>query len=425
MSSSASLPIKPIAAAERVGELDVLRGVALFGVFLANFWGLARDGVMATADQLAALPTNALDPAFRFAEAWLVADKANTLFAFLFGLGFALQMDRLEARGADFVRLYSRRLAILLLIGLAHLAFVFTFDILHLYAIAGFLLLALRRVGDRLLLLGGIVLALCGRIVQEEAMLLLHIVPPEGWASPSSTASVLARQALSLQGDYWGLVRAFFDTTYVDYIANGLVLGWLAYALGRFMLGAWVGRRGWLQNARDYLPGFRKTLVWALPTGLVLEAAPLVAPHLWPALRTAPGWELAAISIHLVSTPVLAAGYACAVVVALQTGLGRRLLSCFGDAGRMALTNYVGQSLVYGLFLFGVGPGLALAGHIGMTQVTLIVVAAFAVQIAISRLWLAHFRYGPLEWVWRALTYGERPPIRRAPSGALQTRSVA
>lgn len=108
----------PVAAAERIAALDVLRGIALFGVFLVNFAGFANGGVMATTTQLAALPTAAADAVAYFAIEWLVGDKANTIFAFLFGLGFAVQMDRARDRG--FERLYLRRLTVLLALGLLH-----------------------------------------------------------------------------------------------------------------------------------------------------------------------------------------------------------------------------------------------------------------------------------------------------------------
>ena len=86
----------------------------------------------------------------------------------------------------------------------------------------------------------------------------------------------------------------------------------------------------------------------------------------------------------------------------------------FGAVGRMALTNYLSQGLIYTIVLFGVGPGLGFAGTIGSFAVVLICIAFFAAQIAFSHWWLARYRFGPMEWVWRTLTYGERPAMRRA-----------
>jgi uncharacterized protein len=110
---------------------------------------------------------------------------------------------------------------------------------------------------------------------------------------------------------------------------------------------------------------------------------------------------------------VLAAGYVAGIVVAFQGTLGRRLLSPFAAVGRMALTNYLTQSLVFGFVLFGIGPGLALAGKIGTMAIVAIVIGFFAVQVIISGWWLGRYEYGPVEWVWRTLTYGERPSMKR------------
>jgi len=405
--------IAPVGSQERVAALDVLRGVALFGVFLINMMGFAGENVMATQYQLMALPTYSLDLTLHQLIVWLGVDKANTLFAFLFGLGFYLQMQRLSERGADFERIYLRRLTALLLIGLAHTFLLWTWDILHVYALAGFMLFALRKASNRTLVIGGLLLAVLARIAQASLIEFGGLDSWNGYPSPYSEEAVLTRQQLSLAGDYWGLVHAMGWYYFIDFIANGLLAAWLLYVLGRFMLGAWVGRHGWLQQARDHLPGFRRVLRLALPAGLVVAAiSQLINIGIQEGrLSQDSHWIYTAEVLHLVSVPMLAAGYICVIVVGLHTRTGAKLLAPFAYAGRMALTNYITQSFVYGFVLFGVGPGLALAGKIGTTVVTLIVIGAYALQIAFSGWWLARFRYGPLEWVWRALTYGYWPKL--------------
>ena len=129
-----------------------------------------------------------------------------------------------------------------------------------------------------------------------------------------------------------------------------------------------------------------------------------------------PEWEhreFLAEALHLLAVPVLAAGYVAGIVVAFQGDIGRRLLAPFASVGRMALTNYIAQSLVIGFVLFGIGPGLALAGKIGASALSGIVVVAFVAQVIFSRWWLERFAYGPAEWAWRALTYGEPPAMRK------------
>lgn len=414
--SAATAPaaLAPTAVGERLRVLDVLRGVALFGVFLVNFTGFAGESIMATADQLAALPTAAWDATADALVHWLAEDKANTLFAFLFGLGFSLQMERARAKGADFERLYLRRLGVLLVVGLLHLVLLWGWDILHLYALAGFVLFALRGISSRALLAGGVVLAVISRMIQEAVVAWGGAYEWHGLADPFSTAAVLERQQLSQAGDYLGLVEAMGRYTLVDWLLSGLVVGWLFYVLGRFMIGAWVGRKGWLQRSGEHLPGFRRWLWLTLPLGLVLEAASVGIDARIAVGQLPEGWAMAATIVHLVAAPVLATGYVCAIVVALHGRLGAWLLSPFAWAGRMALTNYVMQSFAYGLILFGVWPGLALAGRIGTATICVIVVVLFALQILFSRWWLGRYRHGPLEWAWRGLTYGAWPTMRRA-----------
>jgi uncharacterized protein len=362
---------------------------------------------------LLSLPTAPFDLTLFDVLEWLAVDKANTLFAFLFGLGFFLQMQRLEARGVDFERLYRRRLFVLLAFGLIHTFFFWVWDILHLYALAGFALLALRRLSNRALLISGVACAALGRVAQKA---LEEFAGADSWTGVSNgydEASVLIRQNLSQHGDYLGIVRNFFDGTVIDYLASGLIVGWLFYALGRFLIGAWVGRHGWIALAHDFLPGWRRTLRWSLPLGLVLEGASTLLAES-PLL---PEWEhrgFVAGVIHLFAVPVLSTGYVSAVVVGFQSERGRKLLAPFAWAGRMALTNYLTQSLIISFVLFGVGPGLALAGRIGTVALMAIVIVCYALQMAFSRWWLMRYAYGPMEWVWRALTYGKMPVMRPA-----------
>jgi uncharacterized protein len=406
----------PAAAAERIALMDVLRGVALFGVFLVNMTGFAGASLMATEQQLLSLPTAPFDFALTDVLEWLFVDKANSLFAFLFGLGFYLQMQRLEARGVDFQRVYRRRLTVLLVMGLANLVFLWTWDILHLYALAGFALLAMRRLRTRTLLVVGLILAFGGRIAQEALAEFAGVASWTGQSSGYDDAAVLLRQQLSQSGDYLGIVRNFLDWAVIDYLSSGLIIGWLFYALGRFLIGAWVGRRGWIERARDFAPQWRRLARWSLPLGLLLEGvATLLAAS--PLL---PEWQLrdfCAQVTHLLAVPLLAVGYVSGLVTLFGTPLGRRLLAPFAWSGRMALTNYLAQGLVIGFALFGVGPGLGLAGHIGSCALLGIVIVAFALQMAFSRWWLGRFAYGPMEWLWRALTYGERPSWRLRKEG--------
>jgi uncharacterized protein len=400
-----------VSNAERVATMDVLRGVALFGVFLVNFMTFGGAGILATEAQLLSLPHAPLDFTLHRVLVWLAVDKANTMFAFLFGLGFYLQMQRLEARGVNFEQLYRRRLTVLLVIGVVHNFFIWTWDILHLYALAGFVLLALRRMSNRALLIGGIALAVAGRLLQSLLVALASSASSGDSPDPYTETAVLLRHRLAVEGDYFGIVANFFDWTMIDYVLSGALIGWLLYALGRFFIGAWVGRHRWIEDAASFMPHWRRVLRWTLPIGLAVEgfACLLGFSPLIPQFDQRESLEEVT---HLLAVPLLSAGYVSAVVVGFHSAAGRRWLAPFAWTGRMALTNYLTQSFVYGFVLFGVGPGLALAGRIGTTAIFGIVAGFFAFQMVLSRWWLGRFAYGPAEWVWRALTYGHFPPMR-------------
>lgn len=407
--------VGPVGEADRISELDMLRGVALLGVLLVNIVGFAAAGYMSTADQLAALPTAGADRITEMLVNWLLRDKANTLFATLFGLGFYLQIARNGGR-PGFTARFSRRLAWLLLFGIINVGFIWIWDILHLYALAGFVLLAVRNWSTRALVVTGFGLALVDVHWLE---FITHQMGVTFVSWPAySDAAVLERQAVSQAGDYWGLVVQFWRFNLADWYDNWGIVAWGLYALGRFMLGAAIGRTGVLNNVAALVPRLGAIALFTLLPGLSVGLAmALIFAGFWQPF----GAESPLIAgLGRPGTALLqAAGYASLLVLAWHSGvghsgLGRRLLGGFVPVGQMALTNYLAQGLLYGFVLFGVGPGLALAGHIGATALVAVSLAFFAGQMAFSRWWLARFRYGPMEWLWRWLTYGgARPALRR------------
>ena len=407
--------VGPVSERERVFELDVLRGIALFGVLTMNFVAFAGAGVMATDAQMAALPTVKLDQAASFLVRVLIGDKANTTFAVLFGLGFYLQMKRSEGT-PGFERRYSRRLFWLLVFGWANALFLWIWDILNLYAVAGFALLMMRRWRTRTLVVVGTIMALYSDHLQNwiTGSLGLKLVPDWLYEDPA----ILARQAVAVGGDYPGIFATFTNWTYTEWLAGGLMVAYLVYALGRFALGAAIGRSGILNDVDAHRRLLRRIAWVALPVGL---AANLV---IWSIIKFewrpfGPDLDPLAQTLRSPAALTLAAGYASAIVVALGKPWGRKLFGVFAPVGRMALTNYLAQGLIYAFVLFGVGFGLGLAGRIGSAAVLAICILFFAFQTVFSQWWLARYRFGPMEYVWRTLTYGQRPQMRRLNQGAL------
>jgi uncharacterized protein len=168
-----------------------------------------------------------------------------------------------------------------------------------------------------------------------------------------------------------------------------------------------------VEDIAGHLPLLQRLARTVLPLGLALALPTwLLADGLWQPGGMEVGESIGGI-LRAASALILACGYACAIVVVFQHGPGRRFFGLFRPVGQMALTNYLVQGFAYGLVLTGVGPGLGLAGKIGNAHVLAICVAFFAAQIAVSHWWLARYRFGPMEWLWRWLTYGGAMPSMR------------
>ena len=407
----------PVGEQERIAELDVLRGLALFGVLAINFNGIAGPGFGMTEAQAAALPTATLDYYTNWIVRWLMSDKANTVFATLFGLGFYLQMQR--GRGKPgFEGRYARRLSWLLLFGLLNMFFLWPWDILHLYALAGFFQFTMRRWSTRALVIFGVAAALYSDKLHAWVIDLLAL-PLLNSDSFTADAGILQRQEVMNSGDYPAIVAHWAGFTWYDWVGSTMMLAFIVYALGRFALGAAIGRSGILDDVERFLPLLRKIAWIGIPVGLACGV--MVRLMFTGAIVEYDTAEAVGNALRSPAALVLAAGYCASVVLALRKSWGRRLFGPFGPVGRMALTNYVAQGLIYAFVLTGVGPGLALDGKVGAFIILLICIVFFGFQVAYSHWWLARFRFGPMEWLWRALTYGERPQFRRLGSAAPAT----
>jgi uncharacterized protein len=401
----------PVARQDRISELDVIRGFALFGVLWVNL--LQHADLAIPQAQLAALPTAPVDQILNIISRWLAQAKAQALFSLLFGFGFAIMMDRLDARGADGTRIYVRRLTILLALGIAHLFLLWTGDILHMYALMGFLLLLTRRWPGWLLIGLGATLAIVGVPL---------IIGLEVYAYPGGQAPWVAEQAAGqarrwalLQGsDYGAFVAENWRTIWSEVYSQPIGPLILGFVLGRFMIGAWIYRQGWLQDPDGNAAFFRKWTAILLPAGLLLGGLRILTGVL--GIKVSGAAEVIFFVVLWIGVHLQALGYAAGLVLLCRKEKWRRRLSGLGAVGQMALTNYVTQSLFFVFVLYGFGLGLLPWN--GATFSLAFALAVFAFQIAFSRWWLSRYRFGPLEWLWRTLTYGERQPMRlRPPAG--------
>lgn len=393
-------PVAPVAPEERQPLIDALRGVALAGVLLANLGYLSLYEFMPEASR-AALPTAGTDAWVMKLMEWVVGAKAITVFSLLFGLGFAIQLERAEARGALGLPRYLRRLGWLLVIGLLHSYLIWWGDILTVYATVGLMMVLFRHASNRLLVLGGVFIA----------VLLPGAIGP--WINPWLDAEVervplYARSLLAFTSDAW---RETF-------LANLALVNWVrltnwslvCFVLGRFLLGYWAGRTRLLQQPEAQRPLLRRIFIGAAITAALAALALFAIDQYVPGWREAAGWRYLRNIAFRLQPLALGSAYATGFALLFLRANWQRWLGVFAPLGRMALTNYLVQSVIGVMLFYGIGLGIGpWTGATGWVMAWLGILGA---QILFSHFWLTHFRYGPCEWAWRSLTYGQLQPMK-------------
>ena len=391
-------PASPIAPSERIRTIDILRGLALFIVLMIN---TATEFRVSIFEQfLRGVKSGGLADQISGALVLALHTKGFILFSFLFGVGLAIQFERL-AENDRRLALMVRRLGVLLAIGVTHLFLIWNGDILTEYALVGLIALPLLY-GPRWLLAPAAALSLA--LYLASPWLPLPISFPDDWWIARHV-----EQARQVYGRRSFMEILAFRIEEVRYIAP-LHVYVLPRTLGLFLLGAWVWRTNFFRptGPRKFLVP-ASCLLLALGGGMTFAAAngdPL-------------GWHLdrqGRAFLQSLAQLVLAAGYSSAIVVLAEHARGRELVAWAGPLGRMAFTNYLAQSVILSCIFYGFG--LALFGRLGIAQSIELAVAIYTTQAIFSAWWLRRFRFGPVEWLWRSLMYGEWQnfPARRQPA---------
>lgn len=391
--------LSPTAAGERLVLLDNLRGFAILGILLVNFASFAWPYERQITGPL--VPEPWIDVLANGLIAFFAKGKFVTLFSFLFGVGLAIQQERCLANQRNFTNFAMARMGVLLPIGLAHGLLLWHGDILAIYAMAGFILLFVLRLETRHLLpLAGLFLALYlltivfYTLTDLLAWLMPSLVPEMAtYLQEVETiylALYLRTQEILLSGDL--LQGIALRKEHLAGMYEGInVWGWVV--LANFTLGAWAWRSGLLRRISINRPFFEKVLTLGLivgvPANLIL-ALVSQSKHV--------GLDM----IYLLSEAVGQFGFCAAMIAFFAMRFSHA--TPLAAVGRMALTNYLIQSLFFTTVFYG--HGLGLLGHIGAASGLLMSFSFFVIQIWASRRWLDHFQQGPMEWLWRKATYG-------------------
>ena len=425
----------PVTPAERMNSLDVLRGVALLGILTMNIVSLGLPSTARLNPHVAGGFTG-LNFVAWLAGYFLCDEKMITIFSMLFGAGLVLMTDRAQETGRSSVAVYYRRMAILLAIGLIHAYLIWDGDILVSYALCGMLVYPLRRLPPRLLVIIAVLVMLpsvplttfVSRVFQSlrEASVRVQQAESNGeTASPEDrelaadwdgvrrafhpTPSEVAKTIqANRDASYWTLVvrnapEAFgiqttvFASSFVWTVSGRMLIGMALMKWGVFSAAA---------SMRFY--GVLALFGYGLGWPVVAVAANRLIQSQFDVVQLFGG----CLQINLLGSLFVALGHVAVVMMICKSGWWPWLTSRLAAVGRMALTNYLMQSLLC-VTLFN-GYGFGWYGTFDRLELYGIMTALWTWQLWYSPLWLKRFRFGPVEWLWRSLTYGTRQPLRCA-----------
>ncbi|WP_432093299.1 DUF418 domain-containing protein [Streptomyces sp. bgisy100] len=382
----------------RISELDALRGIALLGILLVN------ASVMASPYGSAGFgrpDASALDRGVEAAVQVVFVGKFYLLFSFIFGYSFTLQQTSAERDGARAVPRLLRRAAGLVALGAVHAVFLYVGDILVTYGLLMLILIAARHCSPGGALRAAKIVYGCasGLLLFLGAVSLL-VPDGEGAAWDAELAAESRELIAGYRGDALSVVHTNIGQL-PDSLLALLLMGGLVTAA--FLVGLHCGKRRLLDDAGLHRDRMRRILL----TGTLVGLPGSLFMALADGGAFGDRWVLPGQMAGMVTAPALTAAYVCGMLLFLETARGHRVTALLAPAGRMALTNYLSQSLCMALVFTGYG--LALYDRLGPAAVAAGALVLFTGQLLLSAWLMRHFRHGPVEWLLRTLTLARRP----------------
>ncbi len=378
-------------SSSRLLFVDVLRGYALFGVFLVRMveyfsgWDVRETGAqLSNTDQL-----------LHYFLLIFFNNKFRALFSFLFGLGFYFQLRKYEEKGEAFQANFIKRLLVLMIFGLAHAYFIWAGDILHWYALAGLVLLFLYRLNTKAIFIVAVFLSV---VVPNLSELLQSV-----FASSSAGHTTHLGATLLQDPSYVEMIKANVTSTNQSSFLSFSAISFALTISGYFLLGIWAGRVQLLTQIEKYRPYFVPVCLSGLGVGLLGGLLSIVIPVLLEAGVLPPKGFILLLSLVTAQANMIGIFifHLCLLVILFNKTWFNRKLTLLIPAGRMTLTNYILQS-VMGVSIF-YGFGLGYWGRFSLPVVVALTGVLFAIQVWCSHWWMQRFGQGPLEWLWRAM----------------------
>ena len=404
--------LNPVVSSERHLILDFLRGFALLGICLANFPEFALY-TFQKKEVVEAMPTAGIDNIVRFFQYLLIDGKFYSIFSLLFGVGFSIIISHAMEKHKNGFTIFYRRMFFLIIIGMIHLMFLWSGDILVLYALIGLLLPMFRHVSNKKLLIWAAILILLP--VALDTFRVITNNNPD-FNAPFNKAIKYFDAQGGITDDNFGvwLVEGQSYSDVLAFTISGAFRRCIEFVegnrmfkvLGLFLLGLYIGRNKYYARLEEKKETLKKIRKYGL-----LIAFPLSILFAWNAVNDHPLGLIGSSALYALSVVPFSLTYIAIICLWYMKNKERTIFKTLSAPGRMALSNYVGQSVV-GIILF-YGIGFELGAKVGLVYVELIALGVYLFQIVFSLIWLRYFRFGPLEWIWRMLTYDAVLKIRK------------
>jgi len=424
--------LAPVAEAERISSIDVMRGVALLGIALMN---IVFSGLPIAADWNPKVGggANGLNLAAFFLQYVLFDGKMRGLFSMMFGASTYLLIGRLDGRGAGLraAEIYYRRILWLMLIGLVHAYLIWHGDILYPYALLGLVLLPLLRVRPRNLLITAEVMLLLmtagdvgkGFYIRTTHDGAMQADKADAARKPLTDDQKAARTEWQEIGKYFSpsaedlrKEKAVYSGSYFNLVAKRAVILFKEWHAMPFYLDNWdmftmmlVGiafiKTGVLGAERSFVFYWR---LLAVSYGISLPIGAFAAWKSWQQ-GFEPMQTVFTFSTYQLGRVGMTLGHAALILLLCKYGVWPAMRARLAAVGKTALSNYIAHSLIYGLVFCGYG--FNLFDKLQRYQLYYVVLGMWIFSLVWSPIWLQHFRFGPLEWVWRSLTYWKRQPM--------------
>ena len=383
----------PTREKNRIVWIDIARGFAIFGIFIVNIGAFSSPYFLRGGAEAAWS-----EPLETFVQAMIdifFQGSFYTLFSILFGFSWQLMKDRIAMKNINMYPFLFRRLLILIGFGMVHAFIIWHGDILLSYGLIGLLLLLFMEVKDRTLLIwGGILL---GGSVALITLGLYNVRYFLGGANSEGIAQAVSNYSSNHIFTIWR--QNLQDWSYANSGISFIFL--IVTLLPLFLFGMYLARKRWLHE-----PGKHRESLWkVLKISLILFVALKFGPYMFDN----PLW-LSYLQDNIGGT-ASALFYIVSITLITQRSWGMKLFQPFKYVGRMALSNYIIQSIFCFILFYGIGFGLY--DSVTPPVAILIVIVFYIFQVIFSKWWLSKFRFGPLEWIWRSLNYGEKQPLRK------------